>query len=262
MRREATQPARFLPRAAVVDSAIHRLDPRVKVVAILTLILAIVSTPREAAWAFVAYAAILVLLVAIARLPLKHVFRRLLVVLPVIVLVAVVLPLYGAMRQGNPDPTSVVAGADLLLLWNVAAKSLLATLSVVLLASTTTVPDILSAFERLRVPATLVLILSFMFRYVFVLAEEARRMHIAIEARGYGRHRLGRIPALARLAGALFLRSHNRGERVYEAMLSRGFNGRIRVSTDSKLHLADTLFVGSLVVVALAIRLMATVAWR
>ena len=81
--------------------------------------------------------------------------------------------------------------------------------------------------ERLRLPSTLVAILSFMVRYLSVVSDDLHRMRIARESRGYTGGRVGHLKAVAGGVGALFVRSFERGERVHLAMRSRGYTGRM-----------------------------------
>ena len=101
-----------------------------------------------------------------------------------------------------------------------AAKSLL-------LAATTEPRALLTGLERLRMPPLLVQIMGFMVRYLDVVADEVRRMRIALASRGFTARNPRHWPVVARSAGALFIRSYERGERVHLAMLSRGYDGRM-----------------------------------
>ena len=108
----------------------------------------------------------------------------------------------------------------------VTAKATIGAVSAVLLGATTSFPDILHGLERLRAPRLLILIAAFMYRYLFVIVDEARRMRAALAARGYRPRHLGQAAALGRIVTALFLRSYERGERVLpgdaRARLRRG----------------------------------------
>ncbi len=86
---------------------------------------------------------------------------------------------------------------------------------------------LLAGLERLRLPSTLVAILSFMVRYLSVVSDDLHRMRIARESRGYTGGRVGHLKAVAGGVGALFVRSFERGERVHLAMRSRGYTGRM-----------------------------------
>jgi len=116
--------------------------------------------------------------------------------------------------------------------WNVLAKATLGVVTSILLAATTDLRMLLLGLERLRMPALLVQIMTFMVRYSDVVTDELHRMRIARAARGFVARDLRALPVLARSAGALFIRSYERGERVHLAMLSRGYTGQLPQVTD------------------------------
>ncbi|MCX5999217.1 MAG: energy-coupling factor transporter transmembrane component T, partial [Chloroflexi bacterium] len=89
-----------------------------------------------------------------------------------------------------------------------------------------------------------VMTLSFAYRYIFVLVDEAMRMWRARESRSLGRKRLWQIRTLGSMIGILFIRSYERGERVYAAMVSRGYEGRIRLLTPLSFSQRDVFFAG------------------
>ncbi|WP_405058800.1 cobalt ECF transporter T component CbiQ [Kribbella sp. NBC_01505] len=208
-----------------VDSKVHRIPAQVKIVALFVFVLAVVSTPAAHFWAFALYAALLVGAVIVARLPLPVVSRRLAVETPFIVF-ALLLPFVAT------GPTVDVLGVQLsesgvLGAWNVLAKGTLGVIAAILLSATTGPRELLAGLERLRLPSTLVAILSFMVRYLNVVSDDLHRMRIARESRGYVGGRAGHLKAIAGGVGALFVRSFERGERVHLAMRSRGYNGRM-----------------------------------
>ncbi|MGZ8750993.1 MAG: cobalt ECF transporter T component CbiQ [Pseudonocardia sp.] len=209
----------FVPR----DSPVHRLPATPKVVALLVVVVAVVATPREAFWAFGAYALLLVAVLAASRIPPAVVGRRMLVELPFVVF-AVLLPFVATGDRVDVLGLSL-SRPGLLGGWNVLAKGTLGVVASILLAATTPARALLAALQRLRVPPLLVEIGSFMVRYVDVVADELRRMRIARDSRGFEARHLGSLPVLARVAGTLFIRAYERGERVHLAMLSRGYTG-------------------------------------
>jgi cobalt/nickel transport system permease protein len=109
--------------------------------------------------------------------------------------------------------------------WNILVKGALGVAATSVLAATTSTPELLRALARLRVPKPIVAITSFMIRYGYVVRADMRSMKIARESRGYDPRWLWQAKAVAVSAGALFIRSYERGERVYIAMLSRGYAG-------------------------------------
>ena len=205
------------------NTPLHRLPAEVKLVGLLAFVLTVVATPREQAWAFGLYALALLGLIALTRLPLGLVLRRMVIEVPFLVF-AVLLP-FVALGE-RVDVLGLSLSADGLLGgFNILAKGTLGVLAAILLSATTTPRDLIVGLQRLRLPALFVTILSFMVRYLDVVVDDMRRMALARAARGFQARHLGHVPVVAKAAGALFIRSYERGERVHLAMVSRGFTG-------------------------------------
>jgi cobalt/nickel transport system permease protein len=210
-----------------VDSRVHRLPAQVKIVALLVFVLAVVSTPSSAFWAFALYAALLVGAVVLAKLPGATVVRRLAVETPFLVF-ALLLPFVATGPRVDVLGISL-SESGVLGSWNVLAKGTLGVLAAIVLSASTAPRELLAGLERLRLPSTLVAILSFMVRYLSVVSGDMQRMRIARESRGYVGGRAGHLKAVAAGAGALFVRSFERGERVHLAMQARGYTGTMPV---------------------------------
>jgi len=237
-------------------SPIHRLDPRAKIVGLAGITLVGVSTPLGAWPAFVACALALAAIAALARVGPAVVWSRVRVILPLVIFVAAFVPFV----RGGPTvalgPLSLSEqGVQTFAL--VTAKAAIGAWSAVLLSATTSFPDILHGLERLRVPRLLTVIAAFMYRYVFVIADEARRMRTALAARAYRPRHLGQVGALGRMITALFLRSYERGERVYLAMLARGYAGTMPRLAVLVFRRADTAFLAALALTLLPLRVLA-----
>jgi cobalt/nickel transport system permease protein len=209
------------------DSPVHRLPPEVKVAAMVVFTVAVVATPREAFWAFGAYAMLIAGVAALARVPARWLLTRALIELPFVVL-ALALPFVGTGDRvtwlGLDLSVSGLYGG-----WNIVAKGTLGVLASLLLAATTTTRDLILGLDRLRCPQVLTQIATFMLRYLDVLVGEARRMRIARMSRGDDPRFLWQVRGFAAGVGALFLRAFERGERVYLAMVSRGYDGHMPV---------------------------------
>ena len=204
-------------------SPVHRLPPQCKLAAAVLFVLAVVATPREAVWAYGGYAALLVAVVAVARVPAGFVLRRLVFETP-FVLFAFLLPFIA--RGEQTEVLGVSLSVDgLWAAWNILAKATLGLTTTLVLAATTELPELIRGLERLRVPRPFTSIAGFMVRYADVVADEMRRMSIARRSRGHDPRWLWQARAVAASAGALFIRSYERGERVHLAMLSRGYDG-------------------------------------
>nr|WP_157345893.1 cobalt ECF transporter T component CbiQ [Nocardioides sp. MAH-18] len=206
-------------------SALHRAPAHLKVLALLGFMVVVVATPRDAYLAFAAYAVLLAVVIGASRVPPAYLLKRTVVELPFVVF-AVLLPFVATGPQTEVLGVSVSqhgleAGVALLI------KGTLGVLASLTLAATTEPQDLLLGLERLRVPQQLVQIMAFMVRYLDVVTGEMQRMKVARESRGFSARNPRHWPVLARSAGALFIRSYERGERVHLAMLSRGYTGRM-----------------------------------
>ncbi|QYC38415.1 Energy-coupling factor transporter transmembrane protein EcfT [Nonomuraea coxensis DSM 45129] len=212
------------------DSAVHRLPPQCKLLAVLAFAIVVVATPRERFWAFAAYAVLLGVVAAAARVPAGHIARRMVIEVP-FVLFAVLIPVIGLGERVSVLGLSLSV-EGLWAAWNILAKATLGVVASILLAATTEPRVILLGAQRLRLPELLVQIAMFMLRYMDVILGEMRRMRVARESRGFEARNARHIPVIARSAGALFIRSYERGERVHLAMLSRGYTGRMPIMAD------------------------------
>jgi cobalt/nickel transport system permease protein len=254
-----TGTASLLTEARTGGSLVHRLDARAKILGFIGFTVVVVTTPAGAIWAFVLYAVVLAFLIGLARLPLRYVLKRALVVVPFVLVVAIFLPFFHRAGAGGYSLGGMrVTGEGLLVLWNAGAKAVLGVLSMIVLGSTTTFPDMVSGFERLHTPKVFILIVSFMYRYSFVFVEELRRMQRAMASRNYRARWLWNVPTLGHMLSALFLRSYSRGERVYVAMLSRGYEGTVRVLGGSRFRVADGAFLVTLLGVVVVIRVISS----
>ncbi|MFD9535546.1 cobalt ECF transporter T component CbiQ [Streptomyces sp. NPDC060010] len=232
-------------------SPIHALPPHCKLAATFAFVLVVVSTPREAMWAFGLYALLLAAVTAVARIPAAFVLRRLLIEVPFVAF-AVLMPFVAEGERvevlGMSLSVSGLWGA-----WNVLAKGTLGVAASVLLASTTELRALLLGLQRLKLPPLLVQIASFMIRYGDVIGGELRRMSIARRSRGFEARGIRHWGVLAKTAGALFIRSYERGERVYLAMVSRGYSGSMPVIDDVAATRAQWAYAAVLPLAALAV---------
>jgi cobalt/nickel transport system permease protein len=207
------------------STPVHRLPAEVKIAATVLFTIVVVVTPREEFVAFGGYGVVLAVVAALARIPPGWLARRATIELP-FVLLAFVLPFFGpgerVHRFGLSLSIDGLYGG-----WNIVAKGTLGVLASLLLAATTTMRDLILGLDRLHCPRALTQIATFMLRYIDVLADEAGRMRVARLSRGYDPRFLWQVKAFAIGVGALFLRAFERGERVYLAMVSRGYTGRL-----------------------------------
>jgi len=201
---------------------LHGIEAHRKLIATVVFVAAVVCTPREQWWAFVGDAVVVAAVARLAGVSFGALLRRLTIELPFVAF-AFMLPIIGT------APRVHVAGValsrpGLLAAWAIVAKGTLGVAATVVLASTTPVPKLIAALERLRVPRTLTAIMAFMLRYGDVVTSELQRMRIARASRGDDPRWLWQGRGAAASVGALFVRSYERGERVHLAMISRGYS--------------------------------------
>jgi cobalt/nickel transport system permease protein len=228
------------------DSIIHSLDPRVKVFATLAYVLTVSLTLEGTWWAFGVSFTILLVISWMACLKAVSVIRRSYVVLP-FVLAAILLPftMPGPILYRIPIVGWSISQPGLIRFLSILLRSWLAVQAAILLTLTTRFTDLLWALGAFRLPRPLVSTIGFMYRYLFVLVDEARRMRCARAARsatpeGTPRPSIiwqGRVTGA--MVGSLFLRALDRSERVYAAMLSRGYDGHMRSLMDFRMGIID-----------------------
>lgn len=206
-------------------SLVHRLAPETKLVALFSFVVIVALTPRQDVWAFAAYAGMLGAVIRLARVKFRFVLLRLMVVLPVLAF-ALVIPFVSS-GERVPILGLEVSAPGIWGAWNIAAKAVLGATASILLAATTEVPQILKGLGALHVPAVLVSVAGFMVRYLEIIAEEISRTSTAMRSRGYAPRWLWQSRPAASAAGTTFIRSFERGERVHQAMASRGFSGHM-----------------------------------
>jgi cobalt/nickel transport system permease protein len=251
----------FLDRYHRCSSPIHRLDPRLKVLATLAFVLAATTTPPSGWPGFALLALLAGAATLAARIPLREGLKRSTIVLPFAGMVAISLPFTQAgeaLWAWHAFGWNLTVTSEGLLRFG--AVMIKAWLSVVvsgLMVATTEFQDLLRAMRALRVPAVLTATIAFMYRYLFVLVDEASRLQTAREARstGSGRSAWWRARVLGSMIGSLFIRSYERSERIYAAMLSRGFAGEIRSLAQLTWQRHDTLM-GVAWVMALAVTII------
>lgn len=217
------------------ESPVHRLDPRVKVVVAVLFILSNVLLPDGAWLAFGLAWGVILLINALARLPLLYAFKRSFIALPfALAAVTIMFTLPGrplAAFQLGPWALTI-SDAGLIRFVSIVVRSWLSVQVAILLVAATQFPDLMHALRHLRMPQILVAVVSFTYRYLFVLSDEVTRMLRAREARsarlaGYtsGGSLLWRARIAGNMVGQLFLRSYERSDRIYNAMLARGYRG-------------------------------------
>jgi cobalt/nickel transport system permease protein len=222
------------------DSLVHELDARLKFLLAVAFILTASLTPVGAWPVYILLLALILSVEILSALGVGYVLKRAVLVLPfVLAALPVVFTIQGtelfSLYLGTWTLTASLEG--LARFTSVALKSWLSMQAAIVLASSTSFPDLLQAMRAVGIPRLLVAMFGLMWRYLFVLVDEALRLMRARAARSgqsdQRRARRGgslawRARVTGGMAGNLFLRAFERSERIYVAMLSRGYEGEVR----------------------------------
>ena len=222
------------------NSLIHRLDPRVKLVLALAFILTCALTPPGAWPIYILLFASILAIEILSALGLGYVLKRAVLAFPfVLAALPIIFTTPGTVWQelGISRWELIITLPGLVRFLSIAFKSWLSVQAAIILAASTPFPELLVAMRAVRIPRLLVAIFGLMWRYLFVLADEALRLIRARAARSgnsnqpsikAGRDLVWRARVTGGMAGNLFLRALERSDRIYLAMVSRGYDGEVR----------------------------------
>jgi cobalt/nickel transport system permease protein len=241
-------------------SLLHGLDARVKVLITVAYILSNVLLPDGAWFAFGLALLFLLCCNILSGLGAGFTFRRSFVALPfaLAALTAIFsIPGHALAEWHLGTLTLIPTDAGLLRFASILVRSWLSVQMAILLVAVTEFPDIIHALGHLYVPSIIVTIIAFLYRYLFVLTDEVMRLMRARQARSAanagsqsGGSLAWRAQIAGNMAGQLFLRSYERSDRIYNAMLSRGYTGQLQAMHAKNIDRAD-LLVGATALAAL-----------
>lgn len=247
----------YLDRYAGGDSFFHRLDSRVKLLAAVVYTVLVLSLPPTVPDVVCWYAIAPFGLLLFAGIPAGFVFRRIAVVSPFVLVLALSCPVY----DKTPHPIdiggwTVPLTAGWLRCFTILIKFVVTMLTLFALTSTTRFADMLAGMQRMGLPNILVVQLSFVYRYLFVLVD---RVHHILRARAARKLRyLGfarELRIAAAMIGALFLDSLESAERVHMAMQARGFTGTFHSLRPLSVTRREGCFVLGLIAVCLILQI-------
>ena len=224
------------------DTVVHRLDPRAKVITTMLFAATVVSFPMYEVLSLLPFTLFPILAASLGDIPPGFIIRKVVAVSPFAVFIGIFNPLL------DPGSISIYPGISVSAGWisfaSILVKFALTISAALLLIATTSFPGICRGLRRLGIPILFVSQLLFLYRYMFVLAEEAIRVVRARDVRSFGNRGTG-LRVFIRIVGALFLRTVGRAERIYGAMLARGFRGEFPSARQERLRAADVLFLAA-----------------
>lgn len=234
-------------------SLVHRLDARVKLVLTLAFILTSALTPIGVWPVYILLLAIILSTEVLSELGIGYVLKRALLAFPfVLAAFPIIFTTTGDSLAAYNLGTWMlsISGDGLERFISIALKSWISMQAAIVMASSTPFPQLLVAMRAIRIPRLLVAIFSLMWRYLFVLGDEALRLirarasrsgHLQGRKNKTGGRLAWRAQVAGGMAGNLFLRALERSDRIYNAMLSRGYDGEVRSMPLPELHAAHRL---------------------
>ncbi len=221
------------------DSPAHRLDARVKTLVTLVFLVAVMSFPRYEISALIPFLLYPVVLVMIGRIPPGYLLRKVAIAAPFAVVIGIVNPLLDRspvmMLGGVAISGGWVSFASLMIRFGLTVGTALA------LVACTGIHRLCAGLEQLGVPRAFAVQILFLYRYLFVVSEEGQRVRRGVAMRA-GERRTLSYGVYASLIGHLLIRSMDRAQRVYRAMLARGFDGEIRVLRARPFQWTDAVY--------------------
>lgn len=218
---------------------LHALDPRAKLITIAVYLLCIASVGPYGVSVLLPFSIFPITMAAAGRVPFGFVARRLLAAAPFAVVVGMFNPLLD--RQLLLQIGGVGISGGWISFASILIRFALTLGAALVLAAVTTMDELALGLRRLGVPSVFTTQLTFLFRYIFVLFDEAGRMARARALRSFGRRGL-EPRAYAGLIGSLLLRTLDRANRVYLAMACRGFSGEVRAMRGLKIGAPELVF--------------------
>jgi len=227
---------------AMRRTALHRLDPRAKVLTTLLFVVCVVSFDRYTIAAMLPFLVYPAVLMAAGDLPVGMLLRKILIVVPFALMIGLFNPLFDRQVLMQLGPLDIWGG------WiscaSILVRALLTASAALILVAITGFPAICEALEKLGMPQTFAVQLTFLYRYIFVLTDEGVRTARARQLRSFGKRGLG-LRQFGSLVGHLLLRTWERAERIHMAMLARGFAGQIHTTRPpGRFGQAEWLFLG------------------
>lgn len=222
-------------------SVFHRLDPRVKFISLMPYIM-VIALMKGVRYPFIALI-ISALMTVFARLDMKKLLNRLAAVNIFILLLWVFIPFsYPGEAVLHLGPLSA-SFEGILFALTVTLKANAIVLATITILGTSEVFSLAHALVHLKVPNKLVYLFFFFYRYISVLHEDYSTLKRAIRVRAFRpKSNLHTYKTYAYLVGMLIVRSYDHSQRIYNAMLCRGFNGRFPIITHFQMHPWDYTF--------------------
>jgi len=230
----------YMDELARKNNFLCNLDPRAKLITAIIFIASVVSFDKYKISALIPFFIYPITLIAVGDLPARYLLKKILIASPFAIMVGIFNPIF------DKQILIEIAGLNISGGWisylSIMIRFFLTVSAALILISTTGFNSVCLALEKLKTPKPFVLQLMFLYRYIFLLVNEAMRMIRAISLRSFGKRTLT-IKMFTQLLGRLLLRCADRANRIHLAMLSRGFNGSVKLIQNKKIGFSEIFFI-------------------
>ena len=223
-----------------LDTPVHRIDARAKAVTTILFIVFVMSFSRYEVSALTPFFLYPLVLMSLGRIPAGFLLRKILVAAPVAIVIGMFNPFF------DREPVAAIGSLAISGGWisfaTIMLRFVLTVAAALVLVACTGMNRLCAGLERMGLPRVFAVQLLFLYRYLFVVVAEGARMLRSMEIRSAGAGTMG-LRIYGSLVGHLLVRSMARADRIYRAMVARGFDGQIRILHESRLRWADAAFV-------------------
>ncbi|MDD4600688.1 Energy-coupling factor transporter transmembrane protein EcfT [bioreactor metagenome] len=249
---------RHFDELAAQDSLIHQLHPGVKVVTTLLFIVMVASFSKYELVGLFPMFIYPAFLIGLGNIPVAILLKRVLLTLPFVLFIGIFNPFLDQATYAYIGSFAVSGG--LISFISILLRFTLSVSATLLLVATTSMDAIGLALSKLRVPRIIVIQILFMYRYIYVLIEEVMKTIRAHSLRAPYRNGVG-FKVWGSLVGLLLLRTLDRAQRIYQAMMCRGFDGQVRIMRSWKIRTGDIAFLVVWTVFFVLVRLVNIPHW-
>jgi cobalt/nickel transport system permease protein len=225
------------------NSLIHKADPRLKLFVLVIYVFTVIFVPNPSVLDYMALLALVMVLAIMSRVSLLHYLSKLLKIYPMILLIFIFIPFFPSLSETHFTVGNVkIYNESLQRFFEMNVKAILVLLVSIVLTTTTDFMRFLKGMEILKFPRITLAILSFMYRFIFLFIDEIERMILAYRSRYIKLNYWRRFKTFTGQFALLFIRTFERGERVYISMESRGFDGTISILGHLSWKPLDSIF--------------------
>lgn len=228
-----------LDRLARIDTPVHRIDPRAKIITTIVFLVCVASFGKYEVAALLPFFIYPVFMAGLGRIPFSYVGRQVLAVAPFAVMIGIFNPLLDRDVILHVGPFVISGGwlsfASILLRFSLTIGT------AIVLIAITSFDGLCLGLQRLAAPKVLTVQMLFLYRYIFVLGDEAMRLVRARALRSFGKKGMG-LRSYGSIVGHLLIRTLERARRIHLAMCCRGFTGEIHSRRELRLGRTELFF--------------------